>query len=122
GDVGGFCKRIADRVLISLRPVEGDIVWNIIVNERLAAIVRRSGINDGVKLVEINLDKFGRVLGLIEAFGDDKGDIIADMAYLFRGENWMAGIGPVAPVAVLERDHAGELVGVIGFQLAAEND
>ena len=78
-----------DRGLVTEMPLKDRVVRRICVDLRLAGLLRGREIDDGSEHIVIDVDELGCVVSLIERFGDDDGDMIADIAHLIERERGM---------------------------------
>ena len=68
------------------------------MNQRLAGAGGTCRIGrDRREAVIVDVDQFGGVLGLNRGFGDDEGDVIADMADAVLAEHGTVGVMPALP-------------------------
>ena len=73
-----------DRVGVAVVIVERDVARHVVVEERRAVAHRLVGRDHRGKRLDVDLDRFGRVLGGQHRLGDDAGDRVADIAHLVR--------------------------------------
>jgi hypothetical protein len=59
-----------------------DVVWRVLVKLRCARRDRFPRVDDHRQLLEVDLDRLERVIGLIDAVRDDHRHRIADVAHL----------------------------------------
>ena len=89
GDMACLGESGIDRGLVTEMPLKDRVVRRICVDLRLAGLLRRGEIDDGVEHIVIDVDEFGCVVSLIERFGDDDRNMIADIAHLIERERGM---------------------------------
>ncbi len=115
---GGF-HLLAVAVVI----VERDVVGCLVIEHGRARLRCRFGIGDGVQRLDVELDRFGGVLGLQQGLGHHDRRRVADIAD-FVGRERMAGrLLHLAAVAVLERHDALEraIAGEVRRRIDAEH-
>jgi hypothetical protein len=121
-DVLGRPEGGVGRSLVAEVPLEDRVVRGDLVHLRSALQLRPGGIGDGRKHLIVDDDGLGSVLGLRHRFGDDDGDMVADVTDLALGERRVGA--RLHRRAVLGMDHpatdqATDLVG--GEVLAGED-
>ncbi len=96
--------------------IETDIAGHFVIEDGCLGGVGEGGLGDRRQRVDVEGDQFGRVPGLRLGLGDDRGDRLADMADLVRGQGvmgsassirvpsrlfmtWRAGNAPTPPCA-----------------------
>ncbi len=137
GDVRRLSKGGIGGCLVAEPPNVAGVVGNVVVDERRTrgACLRR--IDDRGKDFVVHFDEFGGVLRLIQRFGDDHCDLVADVPYLAlrkrRVSRFLHGLAvdvgdqPAARepvhlagdvVAVVDRDHPRGRFGGCGIDRA----
>ena len=102
-------------------PVEGEIGWHVVVDQRLTGPVGRSRIGDRAQRFVLDRDELSGILGLRPGPGDDEGDRIADMTNAIGAEHGALRMLTLRAVAVLHRDQAGQLIAAGRSQLVPGN-
>ena len=82
GDVRGSGKRLRDFRGIAVEIVERDVARHVVVELRRAGRRGLARLGDGGQRLDVDLDRFRRILGLRQRLGDHDGDRIADEAHL----------------------------------------
>ena len=103
-------------------PIEGEIVRNVIMNQRLPDAGGSCRTHGCRQRLVIDVDQFGGVLGLYRGFRDDEGDMVADMAHPILAEHRAKRVDAGAAVPVFHRDGAGQLVGAVGRDVVLQDD
>ena len=86
-DVLGLGKGGVGRVLVAHHQRERDVVRRLVPQHRRAGLHRVLDADHRRQRLVVDLDKLGGAARLIERFGDDKGDALADSANLLAFED-----------------------------------
>ena len=89
--------------LVAEMPFEDGVVRGCLVDLWRALGLRLCGVGDGRQHLVVDDDRLGGVLRLSERFGNDDGNVIADIANLALREGWMGA--RLHRRAVLRMDH-----------------
>ncbi len=104
-DVVGLGEGFFGRLFVAAEMDEADVVGAIVPYQRRARLGRVPGRDYRRQGIVIDVDKLGGVLGLIEGFGDDESDGIADAPDPVRHQGREVGhihrrsVAPFAPAA-----------------------
>ena len=118
----GLGKRGLGLVLLSLAPVEADIVDDVVMDPGRPIEGRTVRVGCGREHVVVDLDQLGGVTGLLQGISNDKGDGFAHMTDLLLGEQRAVGFAPRRPVEIGDREHAGHGPQIVGFDVIACQD
>ena len=107
GDVGGTREGRFRRGFVAKLPVVAEVVRRFVVHGRAAALDRARHVHNRWQLLQIELHKLGRFLGLFKRLGDDRDDGIAHMPHLARSQDRMLGLLHRLPETVRDQPAAG---------------
>ena len=97
-----------DRCGVAEMKIERNVSRHVVIKKRSAFAHCFAGRHHGGQWIDVDLDRFGRVLGRKHRLGDDAGDRIADIAHLVFGERAAPRLFQRRAVAALERHIAFE--------------
>ena len=107
-DMRRLGEGLGDLVLVAIVIVERDIVRHVIPDLRRAGFRRVARGHHRRQRLDVERDRFGRVLGLRDRLGDHAGDRVADVTHFVAGERRPRRIADRRAIAALERQIAFE--------------
>ena len=108
GDVRGLREGLRDLGGIAVEVVERDVAGHVVIELRRAFGRGFARPGDGGQRLDLDLDRFGRILRLRRRFGDHHRERIADEAHLVGRQRGALRLLHLGAVAVLERHDAFE--------------
>ena len=103
-----------DAGFVALVPVVDQIVGDVVVEQRGVVRRRMLGMDGGGQFLIIHRDPFGGVARLCRGLRHDQRDRMADMAHPVFRQNAVGRVRALRPVAVLDRNHAGQVAQTVG--------
>ena len=94
----------------------------MVVDQRGAGLRRFEGADRVRAGLVVDLDQFGRILGLFQRLGDHQRHRIADVANAALGQHWPGRLGPGRAVAVGDGNEAGQVAVAGGLHVLAGQD
>ena len=99
---------LSDLVLVAIVIVEREIARHVIPDLRCAGFRRVARRHHRRQRLDVERDRFGRVLGLRDRLGDHAGDRVADVTHLVAAQRRPRRIADRRAIATLERQIAFE--------------
>ena len=119
GDVGGLGERGVGGRLIAQMPVEAGVVLGLLPHLRRAGLDRIGGGDDGRQFLIGDVEEGGGILCLVAGFGDDDGDLVADVAHLVRHQRRVRRLHHRRAVLAVDLPAAGQAAFLVGGVVGA---
>ena len=120
GDMRGGGKSLVHRCLVAEAPdIAGVVGREFVVHLRRAFFARILSAHHGRQHLVIDFDEFGRIARLVLSFGDDHGDMVADIARLALRQHRVRRLLHRLAVRACDQPAAGQAVDLGGGNVLA---